>query len=232
MMLFLQVLMLEYLLQMKLIKKIGFKRGREVGLFECGCGKEVKTYMDKDMDCCIECGSKKDFVQCPSRSYTKRKVRVKKERVSPTDRLSNVYGFMMKRCYDKNDRQYPEYGGRGIDVCDEWHNEGKFILWAFANGFDTSLTLDRRENDKGYSPDNCRWVDMSVQNANQRLIKKNNTSGYKGVSWHKKSQQWIVSISMYGKRKYLGTYDDPREAAQVRDDYIVKHNLPHAKNLG
>lgn len=90
------------------------------------------------------------------------------------DRLYRVWGGMRNRCYDKNRREYPNYGGRGIRVCDEWlHDFAAFRDWAYANGYDPSLpgsecSIDRIDVDGDYCPSNCRWVPMSVQSFNKQ----------------------------------------------------------------
>ena len=83
-------------------------------------------------------------------------------------RLYHIYGLMKKRCNDPKSINYPRYGGKGITVCEEWMcSSDAFLNWAVANGYDDSLTLDRKDNDKGYSPDNCRWVSYKEQARNQ-----------------------------------------------------------------
>lgn len=83
-------------------------------------------------------------------------------------RLYTIWGNMCNRCSNKNNPAWDNYGGRGITVCDEWKNYVAFRDWAIHNGYDDSLTIDREKNDKGYSPDNCRWVDRFVQANNKR----------------------------------------------------------------
>ena len=84
-------------------------------------------------------------------------------------RLYNIYKGMKRRCYNKTDKDYKDYGGRDITICDEWLNDFmSFYNWSMNNGYDESLTIDRMDNNKGYSPDNCRWVDVKTQSNNTR----------------------------------------------------------------
>lgn len=73
------------------------------------------------------------------------------------------------RCYNKNDHRYALYGGRGIRMCDEWlFSFSTFAMWAYDNGYSEGMSLDRIDNDLGYSPDNCRWVHLDEQKRNRR----------------------------------------------------------------
>lgn len=86
-------------------------------------------------------------------------------------RLYNIYNNMIQRCYNKNSSNYERYGGRGICVCDEWKGKRSninFFEWAISSGYSDNLTLDRIDNNKGYSPDNCRWVSVKEQGKNKR----------------------------------------------------------------
>jgi hypothetical protein len=76
---------------------------------------------------------------------------------------------MKQRCFNPNHKNFKDYGGRGINICEEWSKDVQtFYNWSVANGYKEGLTIDRIDNDKGYSPDNCRWVTMKVQRKNQR----------------------------------------------------------------
>lgn len=85
------------------------------------------------------------------------------------NRLYRIWSSMKTRCTNQNSRSYSDYGGRGIAVCDEWMQSFEvFRSWAMANGYADDLTIDRKENDKGYSPDNCQWANRVTQGQNTR----------------------------------------------------------------
>lgn len=83
-------------------------------------------------------------------------------------RLYYIWGGMKARCYRKSHIWYMRYGGRGVSICDEWRNDFQaFYDWAMANGYRDGLTIDRINNDEGYSPDNCRWATSVCQQNNK-----------------------------------------------------------------
>lgn len=87
--------------------------------------------------------------------------------------LYYVWQAMRKRCLDKKNKDYCNYGARGITVCDEWANNYiPFQDWALKNGYKKGLLLDRIDNNKQYCPKNCRWATRFQQNNNTRRTKK------------------------------------------------------------
>ena len=79
-------------------------------------------------------------------------------------RLSN----MKRRCYNSNSKDYKYYGGKGVTICDNWLNDFmQFYEWALNNGYQDNLTIDRKDVNGNYEPDNCRWVTMLVQGSNK-----------------------------------------------------------------
>jgi len=74
---------------------------------------------------------------------------------------------MKQRTTNKNHPRYHRYGGRGIVICDEWQDFTSFANWGVENGYNDKLSLDRIDNDQGYSPRNCRWVTALEQAANR-----------------------------------------------------------------
>ena len=125
---------------------------------KCDCGNEkIATTHDLTSGHTTSCG-------CLSKETRKRK-----RLIVPVSRTREEWEILRKnwcgiiqRCYNPNHPEYHRYGGRGIRICDEWRNSSKnFIEWAFSNGFEKGLTIDRIDNDKGYEPSNCRYITRS-----------------------------------------------------------------------
>lgn len=83
-------------------------------------------------------------------------------------RLFHEWCSMKRRCKTRNGKDAPSYYSKGITVCAEWSNSFlSFYNWAISNGYNDSLTIDRIDNSKGYSPNNCRWVTIEEQTRNR-----------------------------------------------------------------
>ena len=92
-------------------------------------------------------------------------------------RLYRIWHHMKIRCYSLKNQAYKYYGGRGIQVCDEWKNDFiPFRSWALANGYQENLTIDRINNEGNYEPNNCQWLTKSEntkkQNKEIKRLKK------------------------------------------------------------
>lgn len=125
-------------------------------------------------------------------------------------KLYHVWHSMRQRCTNSKSLNYTNYGGRGITICPEWQEFEQFEKWSCENGYDESAekrkcTLDRIDNNKGYSPDNCRWVDPKTQNNNKR---NNRLITYKGKTQNLKrwteelNLSYVVVSTRLDKRKW------------------------------
>lgn len=142
-------------------------------------------------------------------------------------RFYKTWTDMIRRCTNHKATGYKNYGARGITVCDEWLDVTNFVAWCEETYPNIKgYSLDRIDNDKGYSPDNCTWSSRTMQNINQRM-KVTNTSGYNGIIWNKKNSNWKAVIGINTKKVYLGYFNSVQEAVQARDIYIIENNLPH-----
>ena len=128
-----------------------------------------------------------------------------------------VFKNMHDRCEKSKNIKYNDYGGRGIKVCKEWEDteDGlkSFINWSNSNGYKNGLQIDRIDNDKGYSSDNCRWVTVSQNNFNRR-----NTKGYR---FHQ--GKWEAYITVNKKTIHLGRFSTEEEALDARKVAELKY---------
>lgn len=84
-------------------------------------------------------------------------------------RLFNIWSGIRSRCNNKNSKDYHNYGGRGVKICDEWENDfSNFYNWAIKNGYSDDLTIDRKNTNGNYEPSNCRWATHKEQSNNLR----------------------------------------------------------------
>lgn len=208
---------------MKLIEDLGTDKNKKYirfGIYECPIC--LSSFKARTQD--VKSGKSTKCLSCANR------IKNTKHGLSNT-RIYNIYMDMKSRCYRSKDKNFRQYGGVGIKICSEWLNNFiNFYIWSINNHYDNSKEIDRIDNDKGYSPNNCRWVDGNIQSQNIRQQRKNNTSGYKGVSYSKIFKKWIACISVNKKRIHLGYFHNAEDGAKAYNKYVLENKLNHTLN--
>lgn len=105
-------------------------------------------------------------------------------------RLYNIWKGMHQRCENPEATCYENYGGRGITI--EWNKFKDFYEWSLANGYSENLSIDRKNNNGNYSPENCRWATQKTQANNTR---RNVLVEYKGKILNLK--QWSEELGLH-----------------------------------
>ena len=104
-----------------------------------------------------------------------------------------------QRCYNENDKGFKYYGGRGISICNEWLNDFEaFYNWAIESGYQSGLSIDRIDVKGNYTPKNCRFVSMKIQNVNK---KSNVFIEYKGET--KTLSEWCEKLNLKYSTIYM-----------------------------
>ena len=193
------------------------KRKYRFGIYKCGfCGSNFKANThDINNGNIKSCGC-----------YKKRRVsETQKTHGLRFTRLYGIWAEIKRRTLNPKHKQYVDYGGRGITICDEWKNDFmSFYSWAMSNGYSDELSIDRIDNDGSYYPENCRWTTKTIQARNQR-IRKDNKTGYKGVIYFKRAGNYQTYITINSKRIHLGYYKTAEEGAIAYNNYIIENNL-------
>ena len=122
-----------------------------------------------------------------------------------------AYKNMLNRCYNEKNASFENYGARGISVCDEWRNSrDAFIEWSLKSGHAIGLSLDRIDNEKGYSPENCRWATTTQQLRNQR---RNKVISHDGLQMTASEWAERLGIGQDTLRRRVNVYGMPMEKA-------------------
>ena len=143
-------------------------------------------------------------------------------------RLYCVWKGMKARCYIETHIHYNIYGAKGITVCDEWKNDFQaFYDWAMQNGYDENAernecTLERKDVNGNYCPDNCCWANATTQCINQNL-RKDNKTGIKGVNWDKYRNKWQAQLQINKKKVLNEHFEFFDDAVKARRDAEIKY---------
>lgn len=178
---------------------IAIKRSTESGtnkgvywLCHCDCGKE-KYIRGADLrDGSVKsCGCLKD---------EKTSKRFRKHGQSNT-LLYDIWSSMKGRCFRKTCKDYPNYGGRGITVCNEWKNDFQaFYDWAISHGYKDHLTIERMNPNGNYEPQNCTWLENEKQAINRRNTK---LIEYHGGLFNERELSKMLNINYNTLRDYI-----------------------------
>lgn len=141
---------------------------------KCDCGNEVLVIASrltsghtKSCGCLIK-ENIKNVAKAYRESSSYKPPKSRRTHGGTGSRLYILWTSMKERCNNPNAKNYPNYGGRGTKICDEWNdNYSAFQEWAENNGYMEGLTIDRIDNSQGYNPQNCRWVTIEEQANNK-----------------------------------------------------------------
>lgn len=197
----------------------GANRNRRFGLYKCAyCGNTFEAKIQS-----VNSGDKKS---CGCKFNAPKHGGVK-------ERLYRIWGGIKQRCLNPNNKDYKNYGARGITIYDEWLKDyAVFREWALGNGYSDELSIDRVDVDGNYEPNNCRWATKSVQASNTRLLNSNNKSGFRCViSCPHCEGLWLALTVFEGEVYRLHYSRDIMECVYAYDLFVLKNNLPKPTNF-
>jgi len=186
------------------------KHRQAVWLCKCECGNEITTEASS-----LKSGKTK------SCGCLNRETSVVQGRLNNTHNMSSLRIYacwcsMKKRCINKNDTHYADYGGRGIGYSETWEVFENFYE-DMGDLYADDLELDRIDVNGNYCKENCRWVNGGVQSHNQRK-QKGCSSKYKGVCLCNESGKFQAYINFDNKRDFLGRFYYESDAALAHDN--------------
>lgn len=198
-----------------MLKMVGERFGRLIVIEEIERRRTPNGKTERRFICKCDCGNTVNVPihtlrngTCKSCGCLRKETTSKNHKIHGKckSKLYMVWRSMKDRCFREKSKQFKNYGGRGITVCDEWRNEYQsFEKWAIASGYREGLTIERIDNDKCYSPENCKWIPRSEQNKNRRT---NHYLTYDGIT--KTLQEWAdqIHINRCTLRAYCKKYGD------------------------
>lgn len=192
------------------IKEMGVdKSRRKLYLFECDCGhKKIAAAIDVRANRVKSCG-------CLTRKHGK-----------SGELIYGVWSHMIGRCYKESVESYPNYGGRGIKVCERWKNSFENFYEDMGEKPFSNAQIDRIDNDGNYEPSNCRWVTPS-QNCTTRRVPKS-ISGFKNVKTTS-GGSFRARLVRQGYERISLSREDVNDAVAIRDLYIEEYKTDPQK---
>lgn len=134
----------------------------------------------------------------------------------------NTWHSMINRCCNPNNKDFINYGGRGITVCERWKSDFNNFVEDMGKKPSKYYSIDRADVNGNYEPSNCKWATRSQQERNKRLNNKNNT-GHRGVRWIEKESKWRVQITANNKAINVGTFGNIEDAINARKEAERKY---------
>lgn len=171
----------EYVLKRKDGSEVLFKKGEKFNRLTVNTVYKDLNNGKICCDCTCDCTNEKDHVVinslvngntkscgCLNRELTiERNTKHGQAQRGNKTRLYEIWDGMRKRCNNPNIERHESYYDKGIKYCDEWNDFLNFKKWAEENGYEDSLSLERKDNNKGYNPENCCWIPKSDQSKNR-----------------------------------------------------------------
>lgn len=176
------------------------KYGQRHAIWRCKC--ECGNYINRTSDVILR---NKSSCGCKQKENLKKMSEINTTHKLSKTRLYKTYNSMVSRCYREKDIHYKSYGNRGIKVCDEWlNNRNLFFEWALNNGYNEELTIERKDNDLGYSPENCTFItkEMQYKNKRQNIMIEHNGKKLCASDWAKITGMNAQTIRYRYKKGY------------------------------
>lgn len=133
-----------------------------------------------------------------------------------------IWAGIKQRCSNPNASSYDRYGGRGIKMSDNWVNSFETFLSDMGPRPSKKHSIDRKDVNGDYSPENCKWSTTIEQSINKSKF-KNNNSGYKGLTWIERISSWRVVIGYDNKTHFIGYFKVKNEAIEARKEAESKY---------
>jgi hypothetical protein len=145
--------------RLTVVEYAGYENRKTHWYCKCDCGTTLKVLSNS-----LQSGNTKS---CGCLTADVSKITHTKHSLSKT-RLYKTWQEMLQRCNNPNEPAYKDYGARGITVCKEWKDYMVFHNWAANNGYENTLTIERKNVNGNYEPNNCKWATIKEQQNNKR----------------------------------------------------------------